>query len=94
MPLAMKARVASLTPRHREIARLISLGCTIQEMAAILRLSPSTVDNHKTQLMRRLGTDKSVLITRLAMKHGLSSLNDKLTPPEKRRSGRKRDGWN
>lgn len=83
-----------LTPRQTQIVRLVSLGCTNDEMAAILGLAPSTVDNHKTHAMRALGTDKAVLVTRLAIKHRFSSLKDKLTPTEKRKSGRKNDGWN
>ena len=94
MSPVMKQRVAALTPRQRQIARLISLGCTIEEIGAILGLSPSTVDNHKSRLMKVLGTDKSVLIARIAVKHRLSPIDDKLTPAEKRRSGRKGDGWN
>ena len=49
---------SELTKRHREVVRLFSLGCTVNEAAKILRLSPSTVDNHKTAAMARLGTDK------------------------------------
>ena len=94
MPTDMKQRVAALTPRQREVARLLSLGCTVHEAAAILRLSPSTVDNHKSRLMKTLGTDKSALLVRLAIKYRLSPIDDKLTPTEKRRSGRKGDGWN
>ena len=76
-----------LTKRHREVIRLLSLGCTVNEAAKILKLSPSTVDNHKTAAMARLGTDKLALLTRLALKLRISSLKDKLTPLEKRRSG-------
>jgi len=83
-----------LTKRHREVARLLSLGCTVAEAAKILKLSPSTVDNHKTAAMARLGTDKLALLTRLAIKLRITSLKDKLTPREKRLSGRKNDGWN
>ncbi len=83
-----------LTPREQEVTRLMSLGCTVKEAAAILKLAPSTVDNHKTRAMTKLGTDKVVLLTRLAIKLRISSLKDKLSPAEKRRSGRKRDGWN
>jgi DNA-binding NarL/FixJ family response regulator len=85
---------AQLTKRHREVIRLLSLGCTVNEAAKVLRLSPSTVDNHKTAAMARLETDKLALLTRLALKMRISSLKDKLTPAEKRRSGRKNDGWN
>ncbi len=83
-----------LTEREKEVVRLISLGCTVREAAAILKLAPHTVDNHKARAMGKLGTDKAALLTRLAIRLRLSSLNDRLTPAEKRRSGRKNDGWN
>ncbi len=83
-----------LPPRQKEIIRLISLGCSNSEIAAILDLSTATVDNHKARLMETLGTDKSVLVTRLALKYRFTSSKDKLTAREKRRSGRKNDGWN
>ena len=83
-----------LTNRQEEVVRLLSLGCTVTEAAAVLKLSPSTVDNHKSAAMKRLGTDKLALLTRLAIKMRITSLRDKLTLAEKRRSGRKRDGWN
>ncbi len=83
-----------LTPRHKQVIRLLSVGCTVKETAKILKISPSTVDNHKTAAMARLGTDKLALVTRLAIKLRISTLNDRLTPREKRLSGRKNDGWN
>lgn len=83
-----------LTKREREVIRLISLGCTVKEAAAILKLAPHTVDNHKARAMSKLGTDKAALVTRLAIVKRITSLKDHLTPLEKRRSGRKRDGWN
>ena len=83
-----------LTQRETEVVRLISLGCTVKEAAAILRLAPSTVDNHKSRAMKKMGTDKLALVTRLALKMEISSMQDKLTATEKRRSGRKGDGWN
>ena len=70
------------------------LGCSVPEIAAILRIARNTADNHKTRLMSKLGTNKAALLTRLAVQTGVSPMNDKLTPTEKRRSGRKRDGWN
>ena len=83
-----------LTPRLQEVVRLISLGCSNIEIANILDLAVSTVDNHRSAIMREFGTDKAVLVTRLAIKHKFTKLNDKLTLAEKRRSGRKQDGWN
>lgn len=85
---------SELTPREKEVVRLASLGCTVHESAKILKLAPSTVDNHKARAMAKLGTDKAALLTRLAIKMKVADQNDKLTPTEKRRSGRKNDGWN
>ena len=84
----------NLTPRQVEVVRLTSLGCTNEEAADILGLAPSTVDNHKSRAMMLLGTGKAALLTRLAIKYRISSLKDKLTRSEKRKSGRKGDGWN
>ena len=83
-----------LTPRQREVVRLSSLGCTNDEIARILGISESTVDNHRDRAMSALGTNKAPLLARLAIKHKITSLNDQLTNTEKRKSGRKRDGWN
>ena len=83
-----------LTPREEEILRLVSLGCTVKEAAAVLDVAPSTADNHKARLMAKLRTDKAALLTRLAIKMGVSSMRDTLTAAEKRRSGRRHDGWN
>ena len=44
--------------------------------------------------MAKLSTDKAALLTRIAIKRGITSMKDRLTPAEKRRSGRKKDGWN
>ena len=86
--------LSRLSERQIEVVRLLSLGCTVKEAAAILRLSPSTVDNHKSAAMARFGTDKLALLTRLAIQYKITSMKDRLTPTEKRRSGRSDDGWN
>ena len=59
-----------------------------------LKLAANTVDNHKSRAMAKLGTDKAALLTRIALKMRITSMKDKLTAAEKRRSGRKKDGWN
>lgn len=83
-----------LTAREKQVVRLISLGCSVKEAAAVLKLAPSTVDNHKANAMKKLGVNKLPLVTRMAIKLRISPLNDRLTPLEKKRSGRKADGWN
>ena len=83
-----------LTKREIEVVRLVSLGCTVAEAAAVLKLAPSTVDNHKSRAMGKLGTDKMALLTRIAIRRRYTSLSDRLTALERRRSKRQRDGWN
>jgi DNA-binding CsgD family transcriptional regulator len=90
MDTKIKARVAALTPRQREVVRLISLGCTVKEAAGVLDLAPNTVDNHRTRAMKVLDVDRATLLTRVAIKYGVSGLNDKLSATEQRNRSRKR----
>lgn len=91
---ARRAGKVHLTPREQEILRLVSLGCTVKEAAAVLDVAPSTADNHKARLMAKLGTDKAALLTRLALRMGVSTMTDTLDAKEKKLSGRSHDGWN
>jgi DNA-binding NarL/FixJ family response regulator len=85
---------SELTQREQQVVRLMSLGCTVGEAAKILKLAPSTVDNHKTWAMQKLGVNKVALLTRVALQRRISSMKDTLTSAEKRKSGRRNDGWN
>jgi DNA-binding CsgD family transcriptional regulator len=89
MPDSMKARVASLSPRQRQIVRLTSLGCTSHEIATILAMSRWTVENHQFQAKERLGVSKAAVLTRIAIKYKISPLNDKLSRTEERKLNRK-----
>ena len=89
MPDSMKARVASLSPRQRQIVRLTSLGCTSHEIAAILGMSRWTVENHQFPAKERLGVSKAAVLTRVAIKYKISPLNDALTRTEQRKLSRK-----
>lgn len=86
MPKSMAQKVSTLTPRHRQIVRLISLGCSVPQIGAILGLADATVDNHRSTAMKRLGIAKAAILTRIAVKHRLSPLTDSLTPTEKRKA--------
>jgi DNA-binding CsgD family transcriptional regulator len=94
MPFKPKPRKPTLTPRQREIVRLVSLGCSTNEIAEILEIAASTIENHKAAAMKILKTDKAVLMARLAIKHKISSMTDTLTASEKSACGRGDDGWN
>jgi DNA-binding CsgD family transcriptional regulator len=89
MPDSMKARVASLSPRQREIVRLTSLGCTSHDIATILGMSRWTVENHQFQAKERLGVSKAAVLTRIAIKYKISPLDDELSRAEQRKLNRK-----
>ncbi len=62
-----------LTPRQREILRLIAEGCTTKEIAGRLDVSIKTVETHRAMLMDRLGIRDLAGLVRLAVREGLVS---------------------
>ena len=83
-----------LSQNEAQVVRLTSLGCTREEAAAILKIAPSAATTRNTRAMAKLDVNKVAILVRLAIKHRITSLKDKLTAAEKRKSGRKNDGWN
>jgi DNA-binding NarL/FixJ family response regulator len=61
----------SLTPRQREVLQLVAEGRTVKEIAATLKISPKTVEFHKSQLMDQLGLYTTAELTKYALTHGL-----------------------
>jgi DNA-binding NarL/FixJ family response regulator len=61
-----------LTPRQREVVRLLADGRTMKEVASALGLSPRTVETHKYQIMEALGLGSSAELIRYAIEHGLT----------------------
>ncbi len=62
-----------LTPREIEVWKLIAQGSSVKRCAELLHLAPSTVDNHKSHLMKKLGVHKAIDLTRMAIRDGLIS---------------------
>jgi DNA-binding NarL/FixJ family response regulator len=60
-----------LTPRQREVLRLIAEGWRMKEIAATLQLSPRTVETHKYDMMRALGVQSTAELVRYAIQLGL-----------------------
>ncbi|WP_231956322.1 helix-turn-helix transcriptional regulator [Posidoniimonas polymericola] len=67
----LRVAIGSLTPREHEVLRLIASGLSVPEMARRLHLADSTVENHRTRLMSKLGVNKSVDAARIAYRTGL-----------------------
>jgi DNA-binding NarL/FixJ family response regulator len=60
----------SITPRQREILRLVALGRTSQSIASELRLSTRTVETHRANLMARLGVNNTAELMHEAVRLG------------------------
>jgi DNA-binding NarL/FixJ family response regulator len=65
------AAYGTLTPREQEIMRLLAEGLSIKEVAAKLFISPKTVENHRTSIMKKLDLHSSLELFRFAAKIGL-----------------------
>jgi DNA-binding NarL/FixJ family response regulator len=61
-----------LTPRQRDVLRLIAQGQRMKEIAAALDLSPRTVETHKYEMMQTLGVSSTAELIRYAIEHGLT----------------------
>ncbi len=60
-----------LTPRQRDVLQLLADGKSVKEIAAVLGLSPRTVEDHKYRMMEALGLENNVELVRFALEHGL-----------------------
>lgn len=63
-----------ITPRQREVLRLVAQGKTTREIAALLGVSARTVDTHRAELMSRLGARDAIGLLREAARLGLIDL--------------------
>ena len=59
-----------LTPREKEVLRFIADGKTSREIAALLDITPLTVDHHRRNMMKELKLKKSVNLVRYAIEAG------------------------
>ena len=61
-----------LTPRQRDVLRLIVKGQRMKEIAANLGLSTRTVETHKYEMMEALGLHSTAELVRYALDHRLA----------------------
>jgi DNA-binding NarL/FixJ family response regulator len=64
-----------LTPREREILRLIAEGHTSREIAEMLFISLKTVMGHRAKVMEKLGLHNRTELIKYAMRKGVVSLD-------------------
>lgn len=68
-----KAPYVLLSPREREVLRLVAHGYSLAEVAERLSLSIKTVDTYKVRLMEKLKTTRKSELVSYALKYGLLS---------------------
>jgi len=64
---AFAERLARLTPREREVMDLVIAGRHNREVAALLGISPRTVEVHKARVMEKLEVDSVPQLVRLSL---------------------------
>ena len=67
---APTAKEPQLTPRQRDILRLIVKGQRMKEIASNLGLSTRTVEGHKYEMMETLGVTSTAELVRYALDRG------------------------
>jgi FixJ family two-component response regulator len=63
----IRTLVASLTPRERQVMRMVVSGQTTKSIAATLGLSPKTVDFHRANIMTKMQTRSVAHLVRLCI---------------------------
>ena len=60
----------TLTPREREVLKLIAEGKSSKEIASLLYISVSTVNNHRASIMEKLNLNKATDLVKYAIRKG------------------------
>jgi two-component system response regulator NreC len=78
-PPQSRGPVDALSPREREVLRLLALGYTNQEIAEMLVVSVRTVESHRAHVMTKLRAGSRAAMVRHALEAGL--LDDERDQP-------------
>ncbi|MDI6851987.1 MAG: response regulator transcription factor [Deltaproteobacteria bacterium] len=62
-----------LTPREREVLKLIAEGKSTAEIAASLSISEKTINSHRMNIMTKLEVSSVAELTKFALREGLTS---------------------
>lgn len=66
-----ESHARDLSAREREVVQLLAEGKSMKEVAALLDISPRTVEFHKYRVMELLGVRTNAELVQYAIKHGL-----------------------
>jgi len=74
-------RFATLTPREREVLKLLAEGNSVKEIAQDLNLAVKTVEAHKFNLMRKLDIHNKAQLVQYAIQKKIIQLPSLSMPP-------------
>lgn len=75
-PVEIAKSSEELSPREREVLMLIADGKNTKEIAAIINIGIKTVETYRQQLMRKLNIFNVAVLTKYAVREGLTSLDN------------------
>lgn len=71
-----KDALSKLSDREKEVLKLIAEGKTGREIAALLYLSPNTVERHRANIMDKLSLHNRAELIKFAIRKGLVTLEE------------------
>jgi DNA-binding NarL/FixJ family response regulator len=63
-----------LSRREMQVLKLIVQGSTSAEVAALLGLSPKSIDTYRSRMMHKLEIDDLASLVKFAIRHGVTSV--------------------
>lgn len=73
--ISVKPGYDALTPREQEVMAMLAEGMNAVQVADKLFISPKTVENHRSNMMRKLGLKSTIELVRFAAKIGLIDID-------------------
>jgi RNA polymerase sigma factor (sigma-70 family) len=65
------AALDTLSPRERQVLKLVVEGKTSKEIAGIVGVKPSSVDTYRSRIMAKLEIGDVASLVRFAIRHGV-----------------------
>jgi DNA-binding NarL/FixJ family response regulator len=75
-PQEEMAAQSLLTDRETDVLRLVAEGKAAKEIAALLSLSPRTVENYKNNMLRKLGLHRTSDLIKYAIKNKIIDIDE------------------
>lgn len=66
-----RATPSKLTPRERQVLRLVATGLTDKEICGVRAISTRTMESHRENIMAKLHVRSTAELVRYAIQHGI-----------------------